>query len=68
MDFDSVNWLAVIAWVVLSGVIGFIWYHPAVFLKAGWKGIGKSEKDKANPTPVLYVYSYPFYGQVWHEY
>jgi hypothetical protein len=45
MDFSSVNWLAVIACVVVSMVSGAIWYNPKVFFNIWWKGIGKSEDD-----------------------
>lgn len=41
MDFGSINWLAVIACVVASMVIGSIWYNPKTFFPAWWKGIGK---------------------------
>ena len=58
MNFGSVNWLAVLACVVLSGVIGFSWYHPSVFFKAWWKGIGRTEKDKPDPNPAMYVYTF----------
>jgi uncharacterized protein DUF1761 len=58
MDFSGINWLAVVVCVIASGVIGFIWYHPAVFFKAWWKGIGKSDSDRANPSSILYVYTF----------
>ena len=58
MDFSSVNWLGVIVCVVLNVVVGFIWYHPKVFFNAWWKGIGKSESDQTNPSPVLYLWTF----------
>jgi hypothetical protein len=42
MDFSSINWLAVIACVIVSFIVGFIWYSPKVFFNTWWKGIGKS--------------------------
>jgi hypothetical protein len=42
MDFGSVNWLAVIVCVVVSMIIGSVWYHPKVFFTMWWKGIGKT--------------------------
>ena len=57
MDFSSVNWLAVVVCVVLNVGAGFIWYHPAVFFKPWWKGIGKSEDEVAEPNPILYVWT-----------
>jgi hypothetical protein len=41
MNFSSINWLAVIACVVVSMVSGSIWYHPKTFFLIWWKGIGK---------------------------
>ena len=43
MDFGAVNWLAVIACVVVSMISGSIWYHPKVFFSIWWQGIGKTE-------------------------
>lgn len=43
MDFGSINWLAVVACVVVSMISGSIWYNPKTFFPAWWKGIGKGE-------------------------
>jgi len=45
MDFGSINWLAVLACVVVSMVSGSLWYNPKTFFPIWWKGIGKSDKD-----------------------
>lgn len=45
MDFGAINWLAVVACVVVSMVSGTIWYNPKTFFPIWWKGIGKSESD-----------------------
>ena len=45
MDFSSINWLAVLACVVVSMVSGSIWYNPKTFFPTWWKGIGKTDKD-----------------------
>jgi hypothetical protein len=45
MDFNSINWLAVIACVLVSMVSGTLWYNPKTFYPAWRKGIGKSESD-----------------------
>ena len=57
MDFSSFNWLAVFVCVVVAMVSGFIWYHPAVFFKAWWRGIGKGNTDPGNPNPMIYVFT-----------
>jgi hypothetical protein len=45
MDLGAVNWLAVIACVVVSMVSGMLWYNPRTLFPAWWKGIGKSDSD-----------------------
>ena len=57
MDFSNVNWFAVIACVVVAMVSGATWYHPAVFFKAWWRGIGKEETDTPSPNPMIYVFT-----------
>jgi uncharacterized protein DUF1761 len=42
MDFSSINWLAVIACVVASMIIGSIWFSPKTFFPAWWQAIGKT--------------------------
>ena len=46
LDFTSLNWLAVIACVVVSMISGAIWYNPKTFFPAWWKAIGKDENEK----------------------
>jgi len=57
MDFSNINWLAVIVCVVVAMVSGFIWYHPSVFFKPWWRGIGKEGTDMGNANPVIYVFT-----------
>jgi hypothetical protein len=45
MNFSSINWLAVIACVLVSVVVGSIWFNPKTFYPAWRKAIGKSEND-----------------------
>lgn len=45
MDFSSINWLAVLACVVASMIIGSIWFNPKTFFPAWWKAIGKTDSD-----------------------
>lgn len=45
MNFGSINWLAVVACVMVSMAVGFVWYNPKTFFPVWWKGIGKSESD-----------------------
>lgn len=46
MDFSSINWLAVIACVVVSMISGSLWYSPKTFFEIWWKGIGKTDADR----------------------
>ena len=45
MDFSSINWLAVVACVIASMIIGSLWFNPKTFYPAWWKAIGRSETD-----------------------
>jgi hypothetical protein len=40
MDFTSVNWLAVVACVVVSMVSGSLWYNPKTFFPMWWQVVG----------------------------
>ena len=42
MDLGSVNWLAVVACVVVSMISGTIWYNPKTLFPIWWQGIGKA--------------------------
>jgi Protein of unknown function (DUF1761) len=42
MDFGAINWLAVVVCVIVSMIVGTIWYHPKTFFPIWWKGIGKT--------------------------
>jgi len=56
MDFSSINWLAVIACVVASMIIGSIWFSPKTFYPGWWKAIGRFETDAPGMTNM---------GMVW---
>ena len=43
MDFSSINWLAVVACVIVSLINGSLWYNPKTFFPTWWKGIGKGD-------------------------
>jgi len=46
MDFSSINWLGVVACVVVSMIVGFAWFNEKTFYPVWWKAIGRSEKDE----------------------
>ena len=50
LDFGAVNWLAVVAGVVFSMILGFLWYGP-LFGKRWMAMSGKTEEDtQAEPS------------------
>jgi hypothetical protein len=57
MDFSNVNWLAIIVCVIVAMISGFIWYHPSVFFKPWWRGIGKGEAETGDPNPMIFVFT-----------
>jgi hypothetical protein len=48
MDFSSINWLAVIASVVASMIIGSVWFGPKGFYPAWQKALGQIDKNEPN--------------------
>jgi len=52
MDFSSINWLAVVACVVASMIVGSVWFHPKTFFPTWWKAIGKSDNDDASKSSI----------------
>lgn len=40
MDFGSINWLAVVACVVVSMISGSLWYNPKTLFPAWWDVVG----------------------------
>jgi hypothetical protein len=58
MNFGSINWLAVIASVVASMIIGSIWYHPAVFYKPWLATLGKTWENRPQGAMVsMYAFT-----------
>jgi hypothetical protein len=52
MNFSSINWLAVLACVVASMVIGAVWFGPKTFFRIWWKAIGKSDIEDAGGSSI----------------
>jgi len=46
MDFSSINWLAVVACVVVAMVVGSLWFSQKTFFPMWWKAIGKPENSE----------------------
>ncbi len=42
MDFSSINWLAVVVCVLVSMILGSVWFNQKTFFPIWWKAIGKS--------------------------
>jgi hypothetical protein len=45
VNLSSINWWAVVVSVVVSMIVGSVWFNPRTFFPIWWKGIGKSESD-----------------------
>lgn len=46
MDFGSVNWWAVLVCVVVSMIVGSIWFNPKTFFPAWWEAIGRKADEQ----------------------
>jgi hypothetical protein len=61
MDFDSINWLAVIAAVLASMIIGSVWFGPKAFYPAWQKALAQVDKNDPNDTnmgPVVRIFGF----------
>ncbi len=61
MDFSSINWLAVIAAVLSSMIIGSIWFGPKAFYPAWLKAlaqIDKTDPNDRNMGPVVRIFGF----------
>jgi len=59
MDFSSINWLAVIACVVASMIIGSVWFSPKGFYLAWQKSLAQIDKNDPNDQnmgPVIRIF------------
>ena len=54
MDFSSVNWLAVVACVIVSFAVGFFYFSPKVFFDTWWKALGKTGQPDMGSVLVQY--------------
>ena len=54
----QINWLAFIVALIVTQVLGFLWYSMALFGKPWMKAIGKTQKQlQAQSKPTDYVYT-----------
>ncbi len=52
------SWLAFVVALVVSQILGFIWYGNFMFAKPWTKAIGKTAKQlRAGANPTVYIYS-----------
>ena len=61
MDFSSINWLAVVAAVLASMVIGSIWFSPKAFYPAWQKALAQIDKNDPNDQnmgPVIRIFGF----------
>lgn len=57
LSFD-LNWLAFVVALVVTQVLGFLWYGNVLFAKPWMKAIGKTAKQlEKEATPTVYAYS-----------
>lgn len=54
MDFNSINWLAVLVCVVFSMISGSLWFGPKTFFPVWWKAIGKGSEQPSG-SPLVWV-------------
>ncbi|MGC1376838.1 MAG: DUF1761 domain-containing protein [Anaerolineales bacterium] len=52
MNLGSINWLAVVACVIVSMIVGSLWFNQKTFFPIWWKAIGKTDKDEPGMLPM----------------
>lgn len=52
LDIGGINWLPVIAVVVVNQVLGFLWYGP-LFGSRWMEGLGKTEDELGSPVLAI---------------
>ena len=45
MDIGAINWFAVVVCVIVSMIVGSLWFNQKTFFPIWWKGIGKTASD-----------------------
>jgi len=59
MDFESINYLAVVVGGLVPMVMGFIWYHPKLFGTVWMNSLGFKEEDlQGGNMAVIFGVSY----------
>jgi len=46
MDFGSVNWWAVLVCVVVSMIVGSVWFNPKTLFNIWWEAIGRKADEQ----------------------
>jgi len=52
MNIGSINWLAVLACVIISMVVGSFWFNPKTFFPMWWKAIGKTDGQEPGSSDI----------------
>jgi hypothetical protein len=53
MNFSSINWLAVVVCVIVSMIVGSLYFNPKTFFPMWWKAIGKTDNvDPGGAMPM----------------
>jgi hypothetical protein len=45
IQFDEINYVAVVISMIVTVISGSLWYNPKTFFPIWWKAIGKTKKD-----------------------
>jgi hypothetical protein len=64
MDFSSLNWLAILACVLISMAIGSLWYNPKTFFPIWWKGIGKKDDERPGQSNMAVTWGLTVLGSL----
>jgi hypothetical protein len=55
MDFGSINWLAVIVCVIVSMIVGTLWYNPRTFYPVWHKVVVKDDQSARQSMDMVWT-------------
>lgn len=58
--FDAINWWAVIVCMVLSIVVGSVWFGPKTFFPMWWQALGRGDAKPGDGHPMSTVFGLTF--------
>ena len=56
MDFGSINWWTILICVVVSMIVGSLWFNPKTFFNVWWEAIGRKANEQPGTDNMVMVF------------